>query len=162
MVGFRAPHTATGTLNFIISHITAYSQASPFTSFTTSYAIARGYALAGPGGLASQGNPGYVYQVDLQQLATPGIFRVFDPVASVVHGRNGSLVHDHNGDAGLLPLLVAGLASPAPPVQGRFGKTLPLRLAHELQVLVNALRDAEVLVEGSLPSVVVTGRDDVY
>jgi hypothetical protein len=161
LTGFRSPYTATGTLNFLISHITAYSQASPYSSFTTSYAIARGYALTGPGGPASKSQPGYVYLVDLQQLAKAAQVKVVDPVSELIGALNGSLVHNHNGDGGLMAQLALGLPVSTTST-GRFGKATPLRLSAELQVLINAVRDAELLVEGSLPPAVVTDRDDVY
>lgn len=159
--GFRAPRAATGTLNFLLSHITAYSQASPYTSFSTSFAIARSYALAGPKGAATKANPGHVYVVDLQQLPPGAHVKVVDPLAEVIGALNGSLAHDHNGDVGLMAQLAMGLPLLAT-TPGRFNKAAPLRVTHQLQVLINAMRDAELLVEGMLAPAAVIDRDDVY
>lgn len=159
--GFSSPQQVAGTPNYVLSHVIAYSQRSPFTSFTTSYAIAQRYAISGPAGPATPGNPGFVYSVDLSQLAATALVKLVDPIEALALGLNGNWVHAHNADVDLLQDLARGqppLATPA----GRFGRPQNLHLPTELQALVNAMRDAEILVEGGVPSAAITDRDPVY
>lgn len=161
LTGFSSPKHLAGSANYVLSHITAYSQLSPFTSFTTSYAIARRYACSGPAGQASATNPGYVYTVDLRQLGRAHAVKLLDPVEALAQGLNGNWVHGHNADVDLLLDLVRG-RSPSATTRGRLGVSSNLHLPPELAALVNAIRDAEILVEGVLPQPAVTDRDDVY
>ena len=161
LTGFSSPQQVAGTPNYVLSHITAYSQRSPFTSFTTSYAIARRYAASGPLGQATSGNPGFVYTVDLGQLLAAASVKLVDPIEALAVGLNGNWVHAHNADIDLLLDLTRGHAPHATPA-GRFGRPHDLQLPPELHALVNAMRDAEVLVEGGVPFAAVTDRDPVY
>jgi len=84
-----------------------------------------------------------------------------DPVEDLAQGLNGSWFHGHNGDVDLLLDLVRR-RRPNATTSGRLGHASNLYLPPELAALVNAIRDAEILVEGRLPPGAVTDRDDVY
>ena len=86
------------TPNAVVRHITNYSFPSAYLSFSTSFAIARSYALTGPGGLATTTSPGFVYEIDLSAItAAPALV---DPVHSV--SSNGMFAHNHNGAGALI------------------------------------------------------------
>ena len=154
----RAYKIAWGFCLIVLSHITAYSFPSPYVSLTTSFAVARQYALSGPGGIASRKNPGYVYEVDLSAcIAAPTIF---NPVTEV---SKANLAHAHDGSQSL----ILGVASPAHSqilgvkvLHSGGLRTLP-NISAEMRALVNALRDAEVLVN-TIPSTCVVMRHEVF
>jgi hypothetical protein len=158
VLGFTSAAHRSHTKNAIISHITAYSFPSPYVSLTTSFAVARQYALAGPGGVASRKTPGYVYEVDLSACTVAPI--TFNPIAEVSHA---ALAHAHDGEQNL----ILGVASPA------HSRILGVRVLHsgglrtlpnisaEMRSLVNALRDAEILVN-TVPATCVVMRHGVF
>jgi hypothetical protein len=156
--------------NSVVRHITSFSHPSPYASFTASYAVACVYAAAGPGGVASAGAPGYVYEIDLDAGDLAQLILV-DPVGQIAANPplgHHPLVTHHDGEQGL----ILGIASPShlPDVL----VTTPRRpgppradpapaIAHpELRAVVFALRDAEVLVGGHIPEAFVSNRYDVY
>lgn len=157
-LGFTSAAHRPHTKNAIISHITAYSFPSPYVSLTTSFAVARQYALAGPGGVASRKVPGYVYEVDLS--AHPMAPEIFNPIAEI---SRASLAHAHDGEQNL----ILGVASSehggilrAKVLHSGGLKTLP-NISAEMRALAKALRDAEVLVN-TVPAVCVVMRHDVF
>jgi hypothetical protein len=162
--GFVCARRRPPTANAVVTHITNYSHPSPYLSFSTSYAVARQYALSGPGGIASAANPGYVYEVDLA-ACTGGhsTFNavIFNPVQELA---NLGISHEHNGDQALIVGVASG--SPHDPVfaasipQAGGGMTLPT-VTKELRALVYSLRDAEVLITRVPPACVVI-RHNVY
>jgi hypothetical protein len=157
--GFTAAAHRTRTANAVRTHIVAYSHPSPYISFTTSYAVARQYALTGPSGIASQHLPGYVYEVDLS--ACGANVQVFNPLADL---SKSGLGHQHNGDQDLIigvaePHRHAGLLIANVPHAG--GRMLPPSISQSLWALVNAVRDAEVLLD-SVPAGCVVVQHPVW
>lgn len=147
------------TGNGVVRHITNYSHPSPYLSFSSSFAIARGYALVGPGGVATQAAPGYVYEIDLQAAAVH--FSILNPVSEVSSLSNGHLAHHHEGVASLILDVAQGVSPPSSaPRCG--GKMHVPGISGELQALIFAIRDAEVLVSGNVPPTVIVRRHDVY
>ena len=73
---------------------------------------------------------------------------------------NGGLAHCHNGSSILLEEISRTVTSYTHPEQ-RSGGTGPPMITIHLQALVHALRDAKVLVNGSLPKAAVVARDDI-
>ena len=156
--GFTSAAHRPHTKNAIISHITAYSFPSPYVSLTTSFAVARQYALAGPGGVASRKTPGYVYEVDLSACTAAPM--IFNPIAEV---SKANLAHGHDGEQNL----ILGVASPTHSrilgvkvLHSGGLKTLP-NISAEMRSLVNALRDAEVLVN-TIPGACIVMRHNVF
>lgn len=141
---------APGGPNAILRHITRYSAPSPYLSFTTSFAIARHYALSGPAGVASATAPGFVYEVDLSALSVAP--KLVDPVAEIAALGNGFFSHKHDGSPNLIlevatGKLALGQISQAHQTGGLF---LTPSVSQELNALIFAIRDAEVLVAGNV------------
>ena len=65
-IGFRtqAPQL-TATMDRLMNHIAHTTVTSLFVSLSRSYAIAHGYTMAGPRGIAVQDQPGYVYEIEI-------------------------------------------------------------------------------------------------
>jgi hypothetical protein len=156
--GFTSAAHRPHTKNAVISHITAYSFPSPYVSFTTSFAVARQYALSGPKGVASRRSPGYVYEIDLSACTVAPI--IFNPIEEI---SKANLAHAHNGDQSL----ILGVASQAHsrilrvtvPHSGGL-MALP-NISSYMKALVNALRDAEILVN-TVPGTCVVMRHNVF
>ena len=138
------------SVNDIVLHITAYSSNSPVTSVTTSFAIALRYARVGPAGAASETNPGYVFEID--SFRAPKDIRWFDPIAAVT---TKGIVHHHQGDETLVMMLAGGRNLPLRPVPVPGGGAQIPVFTTELKAVVNAVRDAELLVEEIPPACVV-------
>lgn len=160
--GFTLPGAITPTVNVVVNHITAFSAPSAYCSFSLSFAIARGYAIFGPGGVATKAAPGLVYQIDLSALsALPALV---DPVLTISRGLNGQYAHGHNG--GFLALSEIAQTALGPggytPTQHVGGGTCPLIVTSELQALVRAIRDAEILVQGNVPAGAIIKVHQVY
>lgn len=158
ILGFTSAAHRPHTKNAVITHITAYSFPSPYVSLTTSFAVARQYALSGPGGIASQKIPGYVYEVDLS--ACSAMPAIFNPVAEV---SRANLAHAHNGNQSLILGVASQIHSrilnAKVPHSGGM-RALP-NISADMRALVNALRDAEVLVN-AVPSTCVVMRHRVF
>jgi hypothetical protein len=119
----------------LIQHIARASVTSPYISFTRSYGIARAYAVVGPGGYATTSIPGYVYEVD---ISDDKACRVVDPASMQTHLQKYCLF---------------------PP--GSQGTPRTPHLSEELEGLVRALRDSEVLVQGNVPASLLRNRYEV-
>ena len=95
--GFHSAHGLQATPGAAVRHIVMASNPSPWTSFTSSFAIAYDYAAPG----ATTTTPGYVYEID--PTHTP--IRIVDPIALIT---SGGPCHDHNGAQDL----ILGVAAP--------------------------------------------------
>jgi hypothetical protein len=129
----------------IVQHVTVVSHPSPYVSLTASYAVAHQYAQVGVGGTATKANPGYVYQIDPGQ--DPALVLV-DPIAALASSTHW--LHDHNGGQDLILAIAAPAQFPAvlttPPKQ-LAALPRPPQFSSEMQTVVFALRDAEILAE---------------
>ena len=144
------------TPNAVVRHITNYSFPSAYLSFSTSFAIARSYALTGPGGLATTTSPGFVYEIDLSAItAAPALV---DPVHSV--SSNGMFAHNHNGAGALIAEVALGATAFAQAHQCGGGMLTPAVSGH-LRALIFAIRDAEVLIGGNVLAGAVVNRHSV-
>ena len=115
--------------------------------------------MLGPGGPPSRRTPGYVYEVDLQQLPMSQRPRIINPLRELC---KNSLAHQHNGDQ----KFIEGIARKDPSVLTQnvpmVGGSMALPASSsELVALIYALRDAEVLLT-SVPSNCVVARHDVW
>lgn len=153
--GFTSAASRVITRNAFITHITNYSHPSPFLSFTTSYEVAREYALLGPGGSASSTNPGYVYEIDcLQVNDSPEIFNVLKEIS------DGHIAHGHQGNQKLISDLAKNKQTIGA-VRFPGGKMCIPTISQDLKTLINAIRDAEVLIK-IVPKNCVIERHDVF
>jgi hypothetical protein len=111
-------------------------------------------------------DPAYVYEIDIPDPPPSGLI-VRDPVAEV-SGQNPNLLvaisYHHDGDMNFLLGVVdpSGMAvhlnalTRHPP--GSAATPRAANLTIELETLVRALRDAEVLVHGTIPAACVLNR----
>lgn len=143
----------------LMSHICDGTTFSCYISLTRSYGVARSYAFGGrlP---PSQAVPGYIYEIELT-IPLPSGMNLIDPISETAL-QNGSPLashtYHHDGDQDFL----LGVVDPrtmghhlSTSVRDPPGSSRPTRSAHltkELETLVRALRDAEVLVAGNLPA----------
>jgi hypothetical protein len=165
-----APHSpgATPSKDRIVNHIARASIKSPYISFSRSFGIARAYALVGPAGFASAASPGYVYEIEVldDKMCTP-----IDPVVEISKELPSPWESPHYHHDGS-PTFLLGVVDPInglahlqqqcvfPP--GSLGTPRAPNLSQEMEVFVRALRDAEVLIRGNIPSSIVHNRYDVY
>jgi hypothetical protein len=154
--GFFCPAPTGPTPAAAVRHITQQSHPSPFVSLSTSYAVAYDYATLGGAGA------GYIYEIDTSADPT---MKLHDPI-KLIASLAPPFVHEHDGS----PELIAALALPGvnPAVLGaaprRPGNRANLPggplFRNELRALVNAVRDAEVLIE-RVPAVCIVARHAV-
>ena len=149
-------------MNAIVNHITAYSHPSPYLSVTSSFAIARRYALLGPVGLAAPSAPGFVYEIDLSAISNP--VKLIDPIKHIASHFRGAGAHEHNGDQVLLSEIAMGNHGANPYAKAhQLGGHLAMPAVNaQLTALVFAIRDAELLVFGAVPHHAVVQRHDVW
>lgn len=146
-------------INALFDHIGGHTS-SPCMSLTRSFGVARDYAIDGRIRPAS-GLPGYVYAIDIDWPPPDPIKMVLDPVAAIAAEVNTPLAptsYHHNGDMTLLLGLVNELTmrryltrlAHEPP--GSSATPAPARIDPALRAIVRALRDAEIIVLGHIPS----------
>ena len=166
----RAPGTQP-TTNQLMHHVARGTVTSPFISLTRSYAVAWHYAVFGKEEIPSPSNPAYVYEIEINEPMPVGL-QLLDPVKEVAQRlprpTSMSPPYQHDG----LPEFLIGVVdsitmghflaqhSPQPPLSE--GTPRPPNLTLELETLVRALRDAEILAQGIIPSACVQNRFDVY
>ena len=171
LTGFapQAPGMAPG-VDSLMQHVARATVNSPFISLTRSYGVARDYALHGGRAQPTEDMPGYVYEIEIN-IPPPGGLQLLDPVKEVAADAPPPLnpvSYQHDGDQdfllGLVSLLQMGQSLrtvyPQPPPAGGTARTPNLTI--QLETLVRALRDAEVLAAGNIPSTCVRSRTPVW
>ncbi len=171
-IGFtaRAPEVAPTTAR-LMQHISRGTNNSPFISLSVSYAVARDYALLSSPEIPTPSKPAYVYEIEFQDPLPSGI-KVLDPVKEVAQTLpfppTIGPTYQHDGSQEFL----LGVVNPRnmghflmqhsqqPPL-GEGTPRAP-NLSLELETLVRALRDAEILVYGTIPATCVVNCFDVY
>lgn len=163
----RAPGGAR-TTNDILSHICDGTITSAYISLTRSYAVAEEYAFTGRAP-PTPADPGYVYEILIDDPAPPGV-DVIDPMRAIALSQQNALMQNsyhHDGGQNVLLGLVAPVSmgyirlSPVkdPPMSGRTPRA-PY-ISRELEAMVRALRDSEVLVAGNLPRACFVNRHTI-
>jgi len=168
--GFVPHHGGAGQgVNRILHHVARGTTVSPYISLSRSYGVAWGYAVAGKE-LPGKESPAYVYEIEIEEADSFGT-RLLDPVVEVAAALGSAYdprSYQHDGDASFL----LGITDPvghrkelrqtvrfAPPGGGT-GRSPLLHI--ELETLVRALRDAEVLAFGAIAAAQVRRRVEVW
>lgn len=157
----------------VIKHVRRGVTRSPFISLTSSYAIAEDYARNAGHKPPSRSDPAFVYEIDIPQDANSlsGGHSIIDPAEYMLRGFSDPLtsLYHHDGDFEFLAAVVqphlhpTRLSTPPRRPTGLGGGTpAGPRLTIELETVVCALRDAEVLVWRNLEIAWVKNRFDVY
>lgn len=170
--GFTAQQPGTvGSVYQLMNHIARGTTNSPFISLARSYGVALSYAKFGGRAYPTSAHPAYVYQIEINDPPPPGL-QLFDPVMDVAATAASPLTspsYHHDG----LPQFLLGVVHPQgrlrrflrqhypqPPPGG--GTPRPPNLTIELETLVRALRDTELLALGTIPTACVQDRFDVF
>ncbi len=166
-----AKPTAGFNLSAAMLHVSRGVSVSPCISVTRSYAVAEDYARNAAHTPPTRTLPSYVYVIDVPDPPPMGL-SVYDPIEYVAsHNKNPlmSPSYHHDGGAKLLLALVdpvahAALLTSTPSRAPGLAGTAPSgpRVTQELETMANALRDAEVLVVGTIPKAWVAHRFDIY
>lgn len=159
----------TPTPQVLMHHIGRGTTASPLISLSRSYGVAEDYAKNAGRRRPTASNPAHVYQIEINDPPSAGLL-LWDPIQQIAAHLPGPLgsAYQHDGQPSFLlgvidPLRMhAFLSAPyvQPPPSG--GTPRPPTLTIELETLVRALRDAEILAVGTVPAACVTNRYDVY
>lgn len=159
------------TTTRLMLHIARSTVNNPFISLTRSYAVAWDYAMLSSERSPTLSDPAYVHEIEIQEPLPPGL-QLLDPVKEVAQilpvPTNLVPPYQHDG----LPDFLLGVVNPRE--MGHFlqqhslqppsseGTPRPPTLTIELETLVRALRDAEILARGIIPATYVRNRFDAY
>ena len=173
VIGFTAHSpTIVPTHNRMILHVARGTTTGPYISLTRSYDVAWNYAVyCGPSQLvATASKPGFVYEVELDDPLPQGV-TLLDPVKEIAKNVPGPLspvTYQHDGSQEFLLGVVRPTKSSKylkqacrqpPPATGT---NRPANLTLDLESLVRALRDAEILALGAIPAAFVRNRFSVH
>jgi hypothetical protein len=143
------------------------TRVSPCISLTRSYGVAEDYARNASRARPTAENPAHVYEIDIPDPPPPGVL-IIDPIYFVVtHNLQyplASISYHHDGNQDFLIGVVNSEKERPTKVRfppGMAGTPRYPNLTIELETMVRALRDAEVLAVGNLPSKCVTNRHDI-
>lgn len=167
-----APHNPGGssTVHAVVQHIARGTVTSPCISLTKSYGVALAYARNASRSRPTSARPAHVYEIEIVDPLPPGML-VIDPVnqiASSVSNPLASPSYHHDGSQSFLagvvdPKAMAHyLQTPISFPPGRGGIPRPANLSIELEAMVYAMRDAEILIIGNLPRGCVINRFDIF
>ena len=153
----------------LMSHVARGTTTSPFVSLSRSFGVAKDYAIDASAALPTVTRPAYVYEIDIDP--SHGL-EVIDPLYEVSRLFKNPLTpssYHHDGSQSFIlgvvdpARMAAYLSAPAPqPSLTSGGTSRPPNLTIELETMVRALRDAEILVVGAVPSVCVVTRFPEY
>jgi hypothetical protein len=157
-------------VNTIMQHVARGATTSPCISLTRSYGVAEEYAMGAGRAFPTSAAPAYVYEIDIPDPPPTGV-TVIDPVVEVASHINNPLAspsYHHDGDMNFLlgvvnpAAMVAYLSTPIRAPKGSAPTPRAANLSIELETLIRALRDAEVLVLHAIPNTHVINRYDVF
>jgi hypothetical protein len=165
------PHAAGAApgLARMVGHIRSGTTYSPYVSLTRSYDVALDYALVGRAAPTSTA-PAFVYEITIDD-PPPSSVSLLNPLHAIVQALPGPLAsptYQHDGSqtflhgvlrpAAMSHHLTAHLRGPPP----GHAVPRPATLTNELETIVRALRDAEILAQAVIPASCVTQRFDVW
>lgn len=153
----------------LIEHVTRGTTSSPYVSLSRSFGVARDYALVGAA-VANQSNPAYVYEIELTEPLPRGLL-LLDPVLEVARNAPAPTTSPHYQHDGSMDFLMGiidpqtyqhFLRDPAPQPPGSTGTLRAPALSRELEAIVRALRDAEILAVGTIPMSCISRKIPVF
>ena len=159
--------TIPNTPDRIIQHVYNGLTDSPYVSLTLSYGVAFSYALEVGTKQPTASDPAYVYEFEIN--AAHGV-ALIDPVKQVAAGAPNPVdanPYQHNGYPYVMlgitwPLMSFLLRTPVPTPPGAATSAAPVaRVGPHLWAMVAALRDAEILAVGNIPTGCVIKRHSV-
>lgn len=159
----------TATVDSLMDHIVQGTVTSPFVSLTRSYGVAFDYAKNFGRKRPTAANPGHVYRIEINDPPLPGL-ELWDPIVYLGQYLPTPFEPPYQHDG--LPNFLLGIVAPVrmkryraasyvPPPPGGGTPRSP-NLSKQLETLVRALRDAEILAVGTIPAACITHRYDVY
>lgn len=165
-LGFVPKNTAMDhSTDRLMQHIARSVIDSPYISLTRSYGIAYDYAVYGDT-VATPDNRAFVYEIEIKQ---PRGFQLIDPIKEIAKDLPRPLQstsYQHDGDRDYLLGVISyrfrqyrEAPIRQPPLAG--GTSRPANLSLHLETLVRAIRDAEIMVIGTIPKNCVVTRYEV-
>jgi len=158
------------TIDRLMLHIARGTTTSPYVSLTRSYGVAWSYATFMGRAIPTESLPAYIYEIEIDDPRPPGL-QVLDPVKNLAAALPDPLhrvSYQHDG----LPDFLHGVISRGkmktfldttikqpPPGEGT---PRPATLSLQLETLIRAMCDAEILAIGAIPSSCVRNRYEVY
>lgn len=159
----------TPTVDCLMDHVVQGTVTSPFVSLTRSYGVAFDYAKNASRKPPTASNPGYVYRIEVN-VPPPAALELWDPIVYLAQYLPSPYEPPYQHDGRMNFLL--GVVAPARMRRHRAGPYVPPppgggtprspNLSKQLETLVRALRDAEILAVGTIPAACITHRYDVY
>lgn len=158
----QSPHNSIS----VTQHIAYGTATSPYVSLTSSYGVAKDYAIHAGKLAPTAASPAYVYELHVPDDA---MSLLVDPIAFIASQHRNPLAYmqyHHDGDQdflasvaspAILPLGPSPAQRPSWAVQG----TAVAQPNLTFSAIAFALRDAEILVNGNVPASWVVNRDDV-
>ena len=168
--GFSPHNPGTYDITSLVDHIANATTFSPYISLTRSYEVAEKYAIEGSRKLPTATLRPYVFRIRIPDPTPTGLF-VYDPlceITGIVPTPLSVVPYQHNGGMDV----IIGIVQPNTPhgraILGRpvrlFGGTTGIsgpNISPELNAMVRALRDSEVLCLGVIPPALILGRYSV-
>jgi hypothetical protein len=159
---------AAHTIDAVMRHIAHGTTTSCYVSLTKSEGVAIDYARNASRTRPSKENPAYVYEISITAPVPPNL-QLLDPLCFIASKQQDPLVspsYHHDGNQRFLQHVVDRAQSlvwpTAPRLHGMMGGGHAVRLTIELDAMVLAMRDAEILVVGTVPQACVTHRHPIY
>jgi len=162
------------TPNALLHHIARGTTVSPCISLTRSFGVAEMYAREASRAFPTAAVSAFVYGIEINNPPPVGM-TIYDPVQQITSLHPDPLAqisYHHDGDMNFLlgvvnPMLMSAylntpVRQPGHSTGTAGGTARPANLSLELEALVRALRDAEVMVIGTIPATCVVERHDVF
>ena len=161
---------AARTSSSLISHIKNGTTTSAFISMTRSYSVAWSYAIFSGYAVPTSSHPAFVYEIEVLDPPPIGVV-VLDPLREISNSVPpilGAASYQHDG----FPDFLMGVVDPKtmahyltkpiqhPPPGGATPRAA--NLSPELETLVRALRDAEILAVATIPASCVIKKHPVF
>ena len=161
---------ADSTVSRIMQHIARGTTNSPYVSLTRSYGVALGYATFGRTKTPpSAERPVFVYEIEIDESHKDIV--LVDPLVEITKTfphPAAALSYQHDGSPSFLLSVIdpqnyaAEGKQPCPRPPGDGSTERSPTLTTELEAILRALRDAEILVHGGIPRSRITKRIEVY
>ena len=152
---------ASPSVDLLMSHVAHGATNSPYISLTKSFAVAKRYATDGPH------KQGWVYSIQIDEASNIELLDPLKETARCLAPPLSEPSYHHDG----APDFILGVADPRHhwqeltrridlPPPG-YGTPRPAHLHHHFEVMVRALRDAELLAITAIPAKLVIDRQEL-